>query len=867
MKTSKKIRAFFAVMLAVTMMVSMMPASMKMAKAADAKYYVTVFTTTTNFYAAAANVAQETQSVYFATSEDGSTYHVLNNGVGVVFAKSGSFQITNPLIFNDRDKFVVTAPDATASKGVHIFTSANGVHFYDDTLKAEAEVEYNLEEARIEKTDIQLLNGGKNILESDPNITLGNELEISAEQYKFYQDKLGTVKNNGMKEMADIEVEVGTTAADVQKKLNEKNATATATYTDGSETVFNVDWTGALDKVDFSKVGEYTVEGKVKQRKYENKLKELNGSNLPEDDPDNANPDFPDNYDVANKKVYFDSTKFIEGLADPEIYWDEETGYYYCTGSYFPQDGDAIDEKDNTQQYDRVTLRRSRTLEGLQTRHGDEGQVTVWKAGNQPWYNGDTDEKGAAGHRYIWAPEIHRVGDYWCIFFTESHSSLFDIYCHVLVLPGDQDPYDTALTESGEESQWTDYKMQIASGVNSAYNSLNTAFCLDMTCFQEESTGKYYVIWAGKPTASPGGSSTDLFIAELNPDKPWEVISSETRLTCSQYGWERVRYCVNEGPTVLQHDGNIFVAYSVSGTGSEYAIGMVSTKNGEDLLDINNWTKNPYPLYSSRDAAGEEGPGHNSFTVDEEGNIIFVYHARPTSHNYQMCGSDVNGEHAQYNAEPLNDPCRHARLKRVHWAADGTPILKMTYEEELDPSNATVTAKVIVKAKAPVKVSSIKVTPSSKTLYVGKTVSLKAAVSPSNAANKAVSYTSSKTKVAKVDSKGKVTALSKGTATITVAAKDGSGKKATVKITVKEGTLSVSGNKSVKVKKKITLKAAAKNLNSTKISWKVTSGSKNIKLSKTSGSKITVTGKKKGTAKIKVTCGYKSVTKSIKVTK
>lgn len=58
----------------------------------------------------------------------------------------------------------------------------------------------------------------------------------------------------------------------------------------------------------------------------------------------------------------------------------------------------------------------------------------------------------------------------------------------------------------------------------------------------------------------------------------------------------------------------------------------------------------------------------------------------------------------------------------------------------------------------------------------------------SNAANKAVTWKSSNTKVATVNSRGKVTAKSPGTATITCTAKDGSGKKATCKITVRKYT-------------------------------------------------------------------------------
>lgn len=58
----------------------------------------------------------------------------------------------------------------------------------------------------------------------------------------------------------------------------------------------------------------------------------------------------------------------------------------------------------------------------------------------------------------------------------------------------------------------------------------------------------------------------------------------------------------------------------------------------------------------------------------------------------------------------------------------------------------------------------------------------------SNAANKAVTWKSSNTKVATVNSRGKVTAKSPGTAMITCTAKDGSGKKATCKITVRKYT-------------------------------------------------------------------------------
>lgn len=95
-------------------------------------------------------------------------------------------------------------------------------------------------------------------------------------------------------------------------------------------------------------------------------------------------------------------------------------------------------------------------------------------------------------------------------------------------------------------------------------------------------------------------------------------------------------------------------------------------------------------------------------------------------------------------------------------------------------------------------VTSVSVTPTKVALIEGAKKTLKTKVSPANAEYKKVSYTSSNTKVAKVSSTGVVTAVKAGTATITVKALDGSGKKATCKVTVKKkSTTSADGYKLV----------------------------------------------------------------------
>ena len=107
------------------------------------------------------------------------------------------------------------------------------------------------------------------------------------------------------------------------------------------------------------------------------------------------------------------------------------------------------------------------------------------------------------------------------------------------------------------------------------------------------------------------------------------------------------------------------------------------------------------------------------------------------------------------------------------------------------------TAKIYVISKADKKkkctvtvtvgtpVTKVKLNKTKSTMTVGKKQTLKATITPKKASNKAVVWKSSNTKVATVSGKGVVTAKKAGTVTITATAKDGSGKKAACKITVK----------------------------------------------------------------------------------
>ena len=180
----------------------------------------------------------------------------------------------------------------------------------------------------------------------------------------------------------------------------------------------------------------------------------------------------------------------------------------------------------------------------------------------------------------------------------------------------------------------------------------------------------------------------------------------------------------------------------------------------------------------------------------------------------------------------------------------GTAIIKATAADG-SGENATCTVTVVTPKKS---VSSVTLNKRSLTMQVGKTQTLSVTVKPTNADIRNVIWTSSNTKVATVDSKGKVKAIGKGTATITATAADGSGKNAACKVTVVKKivtgvTIKCKAN-TVKVKKTLTLTATVQPTNADikDVTWK----SSNTKVA-TVDSNGKVCGIKKGTVTITAT--------------
>lgn len=149
----------------------------------------------------------------------------------------------------------------------------------------------------------------------------------------------------------------------------------------------------------------------------------------------------------------------------------------------------------------------------------------------------------------------------------------------------------------------------------------------------------------------------------------------------------------------------------------------------------------------------------------------------------------------------------YATDKKLTWSSSDTSVAtvsssgvvtgkkvgtaKITCKNSDGSAYDTCTVKVII----PTTGVTLNIT--SKELWAGKTTSLKATVAPSNATDKTITWTSSNEKVAKVSSKGVVTAVAGGSCTIY--AKTSGGQKASCKIAVLEKASGISIAESAKV--------------------------------------------------------------------
>ena len=136
----------------------------------------------------------------------------------------------------------------------------------------------------------------------------------------------------------------------------------------------------------------------------------------------------------------------------------------------------------------------------------------------------------------------------------------------------------------------------------------------------------------------------------------------------------------------------------------------------------------------------------------------------------------------------------NATNKNVTWSTSNASIATVNNGEvtAVSAGTATITATAdgksatctVTVTAATVPVTGVTLNKTSTSLYVGDTETLTPTITPDNATNKNVTWSSDDTSVATVDASGLVTAVARGTAVITATAADGSGANASCTVTV-----------------------------------------------------------------------------------
>jgi GH43 family beta-xylosidase len=297
----------------------------------------------------------------------------------------------------------------------------------------------------------------------------------------------------------------------------------------------------------------------------------------------------------------------VRNRADAQVFRDTD-GFYYMTGS--------------VPEYDRLVLRRSRTLAGLATA---KEQVLWHHLASGPLSG------------FIWAPELHLIDGRWTMYFAAGPSGggedVFRIRTYAIVCDGN-DPMTGHWSMLGQlQTPWD-------------------SFNLDSTSFVHR--GTRYMAWAQR---EPGiETNSNLYLAPLAT--PLTFAATPVRLSVPTLDWEIRGFKVNEAPAMLERHGRMFLTYSASATDSRYCMGMLTADANADLMQAANWTKSPVPVFVTSPEHHIYGPGHNSFTVDEHGRDMLVYHAR---------------DYDKIVGDPLFDRNRHTRIQPIAYRADGTP--------------------------------------------------------------------------------------------------------------------------------------------------------------------------------------------------
>ena len=361
---------------------------------------------------------------------------------------------------------------------------------------------------------------------------------------------------------------------------------------------------------------------------------------------------------------------FAVERADPSVFaWNLNGKPLFMFIATEDADGNCVDPRGGATH---MPLRVAESIEALSDKEGGrEREIDLLQCG-------DLNSEGHMMTGCFWAPELHSIGGKLSILFMpcfdgavtnpdgtpNNRAGKPDMWtgsCHIMQLRQDSDGNDL---DPREPENWT-VPEPITGPEGEPLNPIQR-ISLDMTVIVD--SGRWYYAW------QQVGS---IWIAGFDPMRPTRLTSKPTQIVVPEFAWDNM---IAEGPNAFVHDGKIFLIYSGSLVGIDYTTGLVTALAGRnaDLTDPAAWSKLDYPLQKSGIYNGQWqlGTGHGMWSHDEDGNLIYVFH-------------NAEYDNGRYGG-------RDAQVRRVHWSAEGMPILDMQSMEELNPDYADVTMEINV---------------------------------------------------------------------------------------------------------------------------------------------------------------------------
>ena len=347
------------------------------------------------------------------------------------------------------------------------------------------------------------------------------------------------------------------------------------------------------------------------------------------------------------------------------------------------------------------------------------------------------------------------------------------------------------------------YKSIVAKFTNNKWETVQT-LTSDLSQYSDmiaTNNGVYIAITNGKTTfMNEGKAYLKVFKLNSNTNK-FECIGNNIH----------TGYVVE--PSLSESNGNVYVSYTDFLQNNKVFIQKYENNTWKNIEGIN--------LSASRaviEVTDKKLYLATTFVNGTNSSQVHVYE----NNKWTKLGEDVGGSEVTNLLIDVNGKIPYVAyvdsvkgcsiVKKINgdkWVQEGLNVsdenlskldFKISNNKAYVAINPTASKKLLIKSRQLEKlntgqivgVSGITLNKTALNLTIGASESLVATISPSNATNKDVEWTSSNTNVATVDTTGKVTGVSAGSATITVKTKDGS-KVATCNVTVKNSVIPVTG--------------------------------------------------------------------------